>query len=90
MLLSNRRFCVIFAPGKEKNYSSGVVVVEVVVEVVPDVVVADDACAWAGTTIDSTIGRVHFAGNITVTAAAPPIPAIVKTRRRVGFLSWSI
>jgi hypothetical protein len=57
-----------------------------VVRVVPlSGVLFGDACAWAGTTIDSTIGLTHFAGRMIVTT--PPTVSISRTRRRVGLLS---
>lgn len=67
-----------------------VVVVVLVVVVVPVVVVARDvvvgrgadAAACAGTTIDSTIGRVQRAGRINVTR--PALPNVCRAFLRLG------
>ena len=48
----------------------------------PVVLLTADAAAWAGTTTDSTTGRIHLAG--TIIAIVPAAEINLMTRRRFG------
>ena len=53
-----------------------------VVDGAPVVLFTADAAAWAGTTTDSTTGRIHLAG--TIIAMVPAAEINLMTRRRFG------